>query len=58
VRMTRTPSRVVMSKRWASTVAPRISGPGGGRANKKAVAPGAVASVELCYKNSLNQHAA
>ena len=35
VRVTRTPSRVVISVRWASTVAPRVSGPGGGRATKK-----------------------
>ena len=35
VRMTRTPSRVVISVRWASTWAPRVSGPGGGRTTKK-----------------------
>jgi hypothetical protein len=31
----RTPSRVIISVRWASTVAPRVSGPGGGRTTKK-----------------------
>ena len=35
VRVIRTPSRVVISVRWASTVAPQVSGPGGGQETEK-----------------------
>ena len=38
VRVTRTPSRVVMSVRWVSTGGPSVSGPGGGPGKEKAAA--------------------
>jgi hypothetical protein len=54
VRVTRTPSRVVISVRWASTVAPQMSGPGSGRVTKKRPP---FLGGRFCYPNA-NQHAA